>query len=290
MIREFDVSLGDRRVLHAYDTGTGNLAVFWHHGTPNIGTPPRPLFEASQRLGIRWVSYDRPGYGGSTPKHGRSIETAAEYVAAIADSLGIDRFAVMGHSGGGPHALACAALMPARVQAAVSAAGLAPFQAPFDWYAGMCASGLASLTAAGQGREAKESYQLSGVDYDPEFTPGDLAALNGDWAWLNEVVGPAVAGGPGGLIDDDVAYVTPWTFDPAGITAPILLLHGEQDRVVPSSHSKWLASACPTAELRLMPDAGHISVLGGAQSALEWLSEAVREPHGGGDGRQSPPQ
>jgi pimeloyl-ACP methyl ester carboxylesterase len=276
VITEFDVALDDGGVLHAYDTGRGSLAVFWHHGTPNIGTPPEPLFAASQRLGIRWISYDRPGYGGSTPRPGRRIETAAEYVAMVADALGVERFAVMGHSGGGPHALACAALMPARVQAAVSAAGLAPIQAPFDWYAGMCASGLASLTAAARGRSAKEDHELSAVDYDPEFTAGDLAALHGDWSWFNEVVSPAVASGPGGLIDDDLAYVTPWTFDPAVITAPVLLLHGEQDRIVPSSHSRWLASACPDARLRLVPDAGHISVLSGAESALEWLRESAR--------------
>lgn len=268
MIREFDLPLGDGRNLHAYDTGGGSLTVFWHHGTPNIGTPPKPLLD-----GIRWVSYDRPGYGGSTPRHGRTIGSAAEYVAALADRLGIERFAVMGHSGGGSHALACAALLPGRVQAVVSAAGLAPFEAPFDWYAGMCASGLTSLTAASEGRAAKERHELSAVEYDPEFTPNDLAALHGRWSWFDEVVGPAVAGGPGGLIDDDVAYVTPWGCDPTTITAPVLLLHGEKDRVVPSSHSKWLAEHIVGAELRLFPDEGHISVINGADAALDWLRD-----------------
>jgi pimeloyl-ACP methyl ester carboxylesterase len=271
VITELDIPLDDGGNLHAYDTGDGELTVFWHHGTPNIGTPPKPLFPLSERLGIRWVSYDRPGYGGSTPRPGRTIGSAAEYVAKVADTLGIERFAVMGHSGGGSHALACAALLPGRVLAAVSAAGLAPFNSPFDWYAGMCDSGLASLHAAAEGRAAKEKHELSDVEYDPEFTPDDLAALHGQWSWLIEVVGPAVAGGPGGLIDDDMAYVTPWGADPSTITAPVLLLHGEQDRVVPSSHSKWLAEAMANAELRLLPGEGHISVLTGAEAALEWL-------------------
>ena len=107
---ETTLALGDGRTLRYYDTGDASddiLAVFWHHGTPNIGAPPEPLFPASERLGIRWVSHDRPGYGGSTPVPDRDIASAARDVAAIADALGIDRFAVMGHSGGGAHALAC---------------------------------------------------------------------------------------------------------------------------------------------------------------------------------------
>lgn len=118
MVRETDLELRDARTLHAYDTGDdGRLAVFWHHGTPNIGTPPEPLFAAADRLGIRWVSYDRPGYGGSTPHRGRDVASAAADVSSAADALGIDRFAVMSHSGGGPHALARAALLPDRVRA-----------------------------------------------------------------------------------------------------------------------------------------------------------------------------
>ncbi|NUT50487.1 MAG: alpha/beta fold hydrolase, partial [Saccharothrix sp.] len=86
----------DGRAVHAYDTGSGDLAVLWHHGTPNIGVPPAPLFPAAERLGLRWVSYDRPGYGGSTPRPDRDVASAAEHAAAVADALGIDRFAVFG--------------------------------------------------------------------------------------------------------------------------------------------------------------------------------------------------
>jgi pimeloyl-ACP methyl ester carboxylesterase len=273
-MEEFDISLPDGRTLHAYDAGgvPGSLAVVWHHGTPNIGEPPKPLFAAADRLGLRWVSYDRPSYGGSTPRPGRDVASAASDVAAIADALGLDRFAVMGHSGGGPHALACAALLPQRVVAAVSVSGLAPFGAGnLDWYADMIPSGVASLQAAARGRQAKEQHEASGVEYDPEFTPADLATLEGEWSWLGAVAGAAMKGGPGGLIDDDLAYVAPWGFDPAGITAPVLLMHGTADGIVPASHSRWLAGRCPNAELRLSPGDGHISVLRGAESALDWL-------------------
>src|ERR1700710_957740 len=102
MVVETELALADGRTLHTYDTGADGgadrLTVFWHHGTPNIGAPPVPLFPAAARLGIRWVSYDRPGYGGSTPRPDRSIGSAADDVRAVVDHLGIERFAVMGHS------------------------------------------------------------------------------------------------------------------------------------------------------------------------------------------------
>ena len=144
-VSETDVDLPDGRRLHVYDTGGDDrLAVVWHHGTPNIGAPPVPLFATADELGIRWVSYDRPGYGPSTPRPGRDFASAADDVARVTDALGIDRFATMGHSGGGPHALACGALLPDRVLAVVSVSGLAPYGSEgLDWFAGMAPSGWA---------------------------------------------------------------------------------------------------------------------------------------------------
>jgi pimeloyl-ACP methyl ester carboxylesterase len=279
-VTENDLELPDGRRLHVYDSGPGDPGrpvVLWHHGTPNLGLPPRPLFPAADRLGIRWVSYDRPGYGGSTPVAGRDVASAAVDGAAVADALGIDRFAVMGHSGGAAHALACAALLPERVLGALAVSGPAPFGAEgLDWFAGMAAPCRESLAAAVAGRAAKERYEAR-AGYDPEmFTPADHAALAGPWSWFEEVVGPAVAAGPGGLIDDDLAYVGPWGCDPGAIAAPLLLLHGAQDRVVPSGHGAWLASRCPGAEFRLSPADGHISVLNGVADALEWLARHAK--------------
>jgi pimeloyl-ACP methyl ester carboxylesterase len=186
VVTETDLKLGVGRTLHVYDTGAddadGRLAIFWHHGTPNFGAPPEPLFASAARLGIRWVSYDRPGYGGSTPHPDRDVASAADDTSSVADALSIDRFAVMGHSGGGSHALACAALLPERVLGVVSVAGLAPFDAEgLDWFAGMSDSGVASLGAAAEGRAAKERFEASGAEYDPEmFTPeGPRRALRG---------------------------------------------------------------------------------------------------------------
>jgi pimeloyl-ACP methyl ester carboxylesterase len=272
---ETDVAAPGGQTLHAYDWGSGDRVVMWHHGTPNIGFPPKPLFAAAERLGVRFISYDRPGYGGSTPLPGRDMASAASLAATVADALGVDRFAVMGHSSGGPHSLACAALLPERVTAAASISGLAPFTADgLDWFAGMGPGSLASLGAAAAGRAAKEAQ--AAVEGAPDFTPGDWAALDGDWGWFGSVVEPAMAAGPTPLVDDDLANVGPWGFDPAVITAPVLLVHGGADLVVPSSHSAWLAGRIPKAELRVVPGEGHISVLPGeAVPALEWLARVA---------------
>jgi pimeloyl-ACP methyl ester carboxylesterase len=278
MVTETDLELGDGRTLHAYDTGAddaaGRLAVFWHHGSPNIGAPPEPLFSAADRLGIRWVSYDRPGYGGSTPRPNRDVASAAGDASAVADVLSIDRFAVMGHSGGGSHALACAALLQERVLGVVVVAGMAPFDAEgLDWFDGFGPAGVAELRAAAAGRAALEKH-LAQSDDEPEFTPEDEAALAGEWSWFIDVVRPALAGGMGGFIDDDLAGVRAWGFDPADVAAPALFLHGGRDRVVPAAHGEWLARRCPSAQLWLYPEDGHISVLNsGAAAAMSWLRE-----------------
>ncbi len=278
MVLESDIQLSDGRTLHVYDTGDAGCAdtwtILWHHGTPNIGAPPAPLFPAGERLSVRWIAYDRPGYGGSAPCPGRNVATAAGYAAQVADALGIDRFAVLGHSGGGPHALACAALLPDRVTAVVSVAGLAPFgAAELDWFAGITPSNAGELRAATQGRSALEARLRAG-EYDPEmFTPEDHAALSGDWSWFNAVVGPATEHGLDGYIDDDLAYVSDWGFDPARMAPPVLLLHGAQDRIAPVTHAQWLARHCPTAELRLAPGDGHLSILRSGAATLQWLRE-----------------
>ena len=176
----------------------------WHHGTPNLGPPPEPLFPAAARLGIRWVSYDRPGYGRSTSHPDRDLAAAADEVASVADALGVGRFGVMGHSGGSVFALACGALVPERALA-WRVAGLAPFGAEgLDWFAGM-AAGAARLRAATQGRAALEAF-LASSEFDPEeFTPADHAALASDWSWLGEVAGQALEGGADGMVDDELA-------------------------------------------------------------------------------------
>jgi pimeloyl-ACP methyl ester carboxylesterase len=253
--------------------------VCWLHGSPNIGSPPEPLFAAAEANGLRWVSYDRPGYGGSGPHDGRTVASAAGDVAAIADALGIGRFAVLGHSGGGPHALACAALLPERVIAAVSVSAPAPFDADgLDWFAGWSPGIAAENLAAAGGRAALEAHW---ADAEPEdmsvfFTEAVIAALGGSWSWLAGVAGQAIEQGGDGYLEDTLAGVRPWEFRLDAIRVPVLIMHGAKDKLVPVAHGEWLAARCPAAESRIVPDAGHITVLDSAPEALTWLAARVR--------------
>lgn len=268
-----EVQLADGRVLTVHDTvvpgGPGSLTLVWHHGSPQTGALLEPLVSAAAERGIRLVSYGRPGYGGSSARPGRDVASAAEDARQVADALGLERFAVIGASGGGPHVLACAALLPDRVAGAVCLAGLAPLTDAFDWYAGMVSDG--GLRAAVDGRAARARHAATEV-FDPNvFTPDDWAALRGAWSSLGADAERAGAAGPDGLIDDDVAFVTPWGFDVADIAAPVLLVQGGQDRVVPPAHAEWLLRANPSAELWLRPRDGHISVLDAIPVAMDWL-------------------
>jgi pimeloyl-ACP methyl ester carboxylesterase len=275
LVREIDLELADGRTLHAYDTGPADgFAICWQHGTPGLGVPPEPLFAAARRLGIRWVSHDRPGYGGSTRRPGRTIASVAGDIAAVADAFGVERFAVLGASGGAPHCLAAGALLPDRVVAVVSIAGLAPYDADgLDWFAGMGPSGEAELRTATAGRAALTAH-LTTAEFDPDiFTPADHEALAGAWGWLGRLAAQAMADGVDAMADDDLAYVTPWGFDPTRVMAPLLLMHGADDRMVPCTHSEWLADHCPGAELRISRGDGHVSVLRHCEQAMEWLRE-----------------
>jgi pimeloyl-ACP methyl ester carboxylesterase len=273
MVTRLELDLADGRRLVAYDAGTSGtsdeLALIWHHGSPQTGALLDPLLVAAATRNIRLVSYARPSYGGSSPNRGRDVASAAADVAQVADALQIDRFAVMGASGGGPHALACAALLPDRVIGAVTLASPAPFTDSFDWYAGMASPD--ALRAAAAGREARERYAVTD-EFDPNsFTSADWAALTGTWASLGRDAERAGQDGPEGLIDDDLAFAAPWGLDLAAIIVPVLLVQGGEDRVIPSSHADTLLRAIPTSELWLRPRDGHVSVLDACPVGMDWL-------------------
>ena len=272
MVSELDVRLADGRTIHAYDTGAASesdLALLWQHGSPQTGAPLEPLLVAAAERGIRLFSYGRPSYGGSTASPGRDVASAAADTVAVADALGIQRFATMGASGGGPHALAPAALAPERVIAAVTLAGIAPFSDEYDWFAGMASP--AGIRSAFEGRAARATFEET-AEFDPaQFIPADFAALDGAWASLGADVGRSAAFGPDGLIDDDVAFASEWGFDIADITVPVLVVQGGGDRVILPAHGRWLAQTIPGAEFWLRGDDGHVSVLNAVPAAMDWL-------------------
>lgn len=284
-----DVPLPDGRVVRAYEAGVPAPeapTVVWHHGSPHTGVPIEPLAEAAQASGIRLITYARPGYGGSTPHPDRDVASAAADVAAIADALDVDRFAVLGYSGGGPHALACAAMLPERVTAAATLAGVAPYAAEDVWFAGMHAPG--ALRAAAISRDARATFAETD-EFDPgQFVDADWAALDGEWGALGRDAQRAEAAGPGGLIDDDVAFTRPWGFELRDVLVPTLLVHGERDRVIPRSHAVRVLAAVPHARLWMRLDEGHVAVLNVVADVLDWLVErsgAAREHRGARGGR-----
>src|SRR3954453_13214992 len=244
VVAQRDLRLADGRTLRAYDAGGESAAALvWHHGSPQSGPPLPPLIEAAARRGIRLVSYGRPSYGGSTPQPARDVASAAGDVAQIADALGLDRFAVMGASGGGPPALACAALMPERVAGVVCLAGLAPYTGSPARFAGMIDPG--GPRAALEGREARARNAETAEFDERSFTAADSDILAGAWKSLGEDAGQAGTAWPDGLVDDDVASVKPWGFELAQVEAPVLVVQGGEDRVVPAAHARQLRRGGP---------------------------------------------
>lgn len=273
MVATSDLRLADGRILRVHDAGAPSievrLTVLWHHGSPQTGELYEPLLRMAAARGIRLLSYARPSYGGSTGRRGRSVASAADDVAQIIDAFGITRLAVMGASGGGPHALACAALLADRVTAAVALSSPAPFTNKFDWYAGMSAPG--GLRAAVAGREERERFAQEEEFEASIFTTADWAALDAAWAPLGADAGRAGDEGSEGLVDDDLAFVSPWGFDVASIKSPVLLVHGGEDRVIPPSHSSSILRLVHSSELWLRPRDGHVSVLNAIPVALDWI-------------------
>ncbi|HUG50296.1 MAG TPA: alpha/beta fold hydrolase [Terrimesophilobacter sp.] len=287
MVSVRDIPLPGGRWLRVHDSAggaaTGGFTVVWHHGSPQTGAILAPLLSAADARGIRLISYGRPSYGGSTARPGRDVASAASDVGQIADALGVGRFAVMGASGGGPHALACAALLAERVTAAVCLASPAPFTGDgAGWFAGMASDG--GLRAAAAGRSVREIYAQTD-EFDPDsFTESDYAALEGTWSALGDDARSASTAGSGGLVDDDLAFVAPWGFDVSDIRAPVLLVQGGQDRVIPPAHAEVLLRQCTDGELWIRPNDGHISILDACPLAMDWL--LAHSHYSGGSGAE----
>jgi pimeloyl-ACP methyl ester carboxylesterase len=286
-VREWDVLSPDGRQLHVYESGDphGELVIY-HHGTPGSGGPAPWWSADAAARGIRLVGYDRPGYGDSHRRTGRSVVDAAADVAAIADALGVVRFRTWGASGGGPHALACAAALPDRVIAAAAVACVAPFRAEgLDWSAGMGQDNLDEFAAAGAGDAELRSYlgvareQITAAGPDgladamrSLLPPVDVAALDPEFS--SYAYGNFMAGlryGTDGWLDDDLGFVRAWGFEPASVAVPVLVVHGAQDLMVPFAHGRWLASTVPTATARLFESDGHLSLVRAIDQVHAWL-------------------
>lgn len=260
--------------------------VFLLHGTPGSRLGPAPRGMVLYQRGTQLIAYDRPGYGGSDRLAGRSVADVAQDVRAIADELDLERFAVVGRSGGAPHALACAALMPERVTRAAALVTLAPRDADgLDWFEGMAASNVTEFTRASLdpvGLAERFIVRSAEIRKDPirllddlrrELTDSDrmVVADAGVRSMLLRNYQEALRTSAYGWIDDALAFCSPWGFDPADIKNPVMLWHGEKDVFSPVGHSRWLAERIPGATAVLEPAAAHFDALHALPRILTWL-------------------
>jgi len=274
--RQLQLKLPDGRALEILIDGPAEgLPLIFHFGTPCAAVLFRPLVAEATRRKLRTVIYSRPGYATSSAKPGRSVADAVRDVQAILGELDAEEFVTIGWSGGGPHALACAANLPDRCAAAISLAGVAPYAAAgLDWMAGMGPENIEEFNLAMQGEAAltpwleQQAVALSQVE-GPAVAAAlgglvsdvDKAALTGEFAeFMAAVFRRAVSSGIAGWRDDDLAFTRDWGFDLACIERPVAVWQGEQDRMVPFTHGQWLAQHIPNARVRLYRDEGHLSL------------------------------
>lgn len=287
-VRRLQVTLSDGRQLEVLDAGDEHgPAIVQHNGTPTGASLYAPHAADAEAKGLRLVCYGRPGYGRSTRQPGRSVSDAVRDTAEVADRLGIGRFATWGISGGGPHALACAALLPDRVVAAASLASVAPYDADgLDFMAGMGEGNIEEFgaTLAGEAELTRllEAQAPEMLTADPQQTaeqmrsllgPADQRAFTGELgAFLAQEMQDAVRHGVFGWVDDDLAFARPWGFSLADIRIPVLLWQGTQDKFVPLAHGEWLADHIPGVQAHISSDDGHLTLMHRVPEVHAWLA------------------
>ncbi|MGO9955430.1 MAG: alpha/beta fold hydrolase [Solirubrobacteraceae bacterium] len=273
---EHEVRTPDGRTLLVLERGVPDgIPVLTHNGTPNSRLMWDCDVACAERHRVRIICYDRPGYGGSTRHEDRSIGSCAQDVRAIARALGIARLPVWGISGGGPHALACAALLPDLVPAVAELAGPAPWGADgLDYFEGMGELNVEDIELVQRDRAAAyakcESDRAEMLAAEPGqllemlsslLSPVDAAILSGALAdYLVQSARSGLAPGPEGWWDDGIAQLSPWGFELDLITTPVQIWHGRHDQFVPFGHGRWLATHVPGADAHLSDQDGHLSL------------------------------
>ena len=262
------MTLPDGRSLAYTDCGApdGPLVVYFH-GAPTSRLDLIGLEESFSALGVRVVSPDRPGYGRSSPQPGRGFNDWPGDVAALADHLGVERFAVMGLSSGGPYVVACAALLPDRIAGAGVVAGVTDMGWPGAWegYEVREATLMRLGDEAAAVRWCEEHFGPDGskfLETTGELAPADMALLEDEAISTGFIttIGEAFHQGVGAFAQDITVQGRPWPFDPSVITAPTRVLHGEADTLVPIAHGHHTAEVIPGASLVIFPDHGHLSI------------------------------
>jgi pimeloyl-ACP methyl ester carboxylesterase len=293
-VSERDVTLRDGRTLHVYDDGDPDgFVVVDHHGTPGSGLTYPPDVELARERGLRLISYDRAGYGGSTPKPGRVVADIANDVVDVLDALDVEHFASIGASGGAPHSLALGARVSERCRAVAAIACPTPWGVNgIDWLAGMGEQNVEEFGAALEGADALQAFLEPLAQELRETTaeeirdvlatllpPVDREVLTGERAaHAKRNIDRAVSPGIAGWRDDDLAFTQPWGFELAEIRVPALLWQGVQDKMVPVAHGRWLAERIPGVEAHISEPDGHLSIaVGRLGEILDWLGARLED-------------
>jgi pimeloyl-ACP methyl ester carboxylesterase len=273
-----DFVLADGRNLDLRVAGPDDgPALVYIHGTPSSAAFPSDIGGAALARGMRLVSWSRAGYATSSRRVGRTVADSVSDAAEVLDHLGIESAYAVGWSGGGPHVLACAALLPQRFRAIASLAGVAPYvesQGSLDWLAGMGQDNIDEFGASIEGETALRRYlepqgaglrtvQADGIvdamaSLLPEADRRHLTGALGDELALS--FREAVALSVDGWLDDDLAFVREWGFDLGSLDLPVTVWQGSDDLMVPFAHGEWLAAAIPGATARLITGDGHLSI------------------------------
>lgn len=290
---EHRIRTSDGRVLAVAEWGhPRGVPLFSIHGTPGgrISYWIDPTIYA--RHGLRRFTFDRPGYGESTRMQGRIVAEVVPDVIAIADALGVDQFAVTGGSGGGPHALACAALLSDRVLRCLVAVSIAPYGPDglerFEWLAGMTEGNVVEFDAALSGEDAMRAVagrerktllerldagrsDFLGDSY--EMADSDKAQMTKHLASMTDQLRNGLAPGVDGWVDDNIAFTKPWGFEVSSVRVPVYLSYGRDDTLVPAAHGDWLAAHLPDAKV-VIDEAGHFGDDATVEGEMAWLAGA----------------
>jgi pimeloyl-ACP methyl ester carboxylesterase len=273
--REELLELEDGRTLEVATVGDpSGETIFFHHGTPGTTRTVKSLEGLLDFGDFFVVTTSRPGYGQSSRREGRTIASVIGDLNAALDHFGREEYVALGWSGGGPHALASAALDP-RCRAAVTLASVAPADVDFDWTEGMGPENVEEFALAQKGGPEYEALMAATGDFMGVATKDnvvemfagllsepDRAALADDDAreLFVEGVRYGFVNGWRGYFDDNVALMTPWGFDVSNIKVPVHLFYGDEDLMVPTSHGKWLEAHIPKATVTHRPEEGHLSI------------------------------
>ena len=269
------MQLPDGRWLDLRVSGpAGGVPLIFHHGTPGASIPSRAMERAVHSRGLRLVTTSRPGYGDSSPQAGRQVVDVVADTGAVLDEIGASRCLVAGWSGGGPHALACGARLPAAA-AVLVIAGVAPYEADgLDWMGGMGEENVVEFSAALKGEDELRPYLLSAREQLKDATAQDIvdgletllpevdrACLTGEFGEdMAASFAEALRSGVEGWVEDDLAFARPWGFGLAEVSAPATIWQGSADLMVPFAHGQWLASHVPGARVHLEDGEGHLSI------------------------------